>query len=200
MTTIPVSLSALIPVLLVALIGWRLVARVRRLIGRQPIRTRRLVLTAIFFPILVVMLGLSGFRDLGLLEGLAGGVVIGAALAWFGLRLTKFEVTEAGLFYTPNAVIGIALSVLLIARLIYRFGAIYLATGHIDAASIQTMGQSPLTLLILGVLAGYYTSYAIGILNWRHAAGHGAGYKAGHSANEGETLNAVSSPQPPTAP
>ena len=196
MTTIPVSPATLIPVLPVALIRWRMFARVRRLIGRQPIRTRRLVLTTVFFPILVIMLGLSGFRDLGLLEGLAGGVAIGAALAWFGLRLTKFEVTEAGWFYTPNAVIGIGLSVLLIARLIYRFGAIYLATGHIDAASMQTMGQGPLTLLILGVLAGYYTSYAIGILKWRHAAGH----SAGDNANEGETLNAVSSPLPPTTP
>lgn len=133
-------------------------------------RTRRLVLTTIFFPILVVMLGFSGMRDIALLEGLAGGAAIGVALAWFGLRMTKFEATDAGLFYTPNAAIGIALSVLFIGRLLYRFGAIYLASGQFDPATMQSFGRSPLTLLIFGVLAGYYTAYAIGILMWRRAA------------------------------
>ena len=64
MTTIPISLPALMPALLVALIGWRMVRRVRRLIGRQPARTRRLVLTTIFFPILVVMPGFSELRNI----------------------------------------------------------------------------------------------------------------------------------------
>ncbi len=170
MTTIPISLPALMPVLIVALIAWRMVGRVRRLIGRQPVRTRRLVLTTVFFPILVVLLALTGLRDIALLEGLAGGVAIGVVLAWVGLRMTKFEASEAVLFYTPNAVIGIALSLLFIGRLIYRFGAIYLATGRLDPATMQSFGKSPLTLMIFGVLAGYYTAYAIGILMWRHTA------------------------------
>lgn len=170
MTNLPVNLPALMPVLIVALIGWRMIYRVRRLIGRQPVRTRRLVATTILFPIIVVLLALSGFRDIVLLEGLAGGVAIGIALAWFGLRVTKFEVTDAGLFYTPNAVIGIAISVLFIGRLIYRFGTIYFATGRFDPGTMQSFGKSPLTLLIFGVLAGYYTAYAVGVLMWRHSA------------------------------
>ncbi len=182
MTTVPFNWSALMPALIVALIAWRMVRRVRRLIGRQPVRTGRLVLTSILFPVLVVLLGFSGLRDVVLLEGLAGGLVIGAVLARVGLRMTKFEVTDAGLFYTPNAAIGVALSLLFIGRLIYRFSAIYLATGRFDPATMQSFGKSPLTLLIFGVLAGYYTAYAIGILMWRHSAKRDAALIAGSSA------------------
>ena len=45
----------------------------------------------------------------------------GVGLVWWELRLTKFKKSAAGYFYTPNAHIGIALSLLLVARLGYRF-------------------------------------------------------------------------------
>ena len=48
------------------------------------------------------------------------GVVGGAALGRLGLRLTRFEQTPLGLFYTPNAHLGVALSLLFLGRLIYR--------------------------------------------------------------------------------
>ena len=50
-----------------------------------------------------------------------GGVLLGAALGVLGLRLTRFEATSAGLFYTPSAHLGIALSTLLVCRIAYRF-------------------------------------------------------------------------------
>ena len=166
MTTLPISLPALLPALIAALIGWRLYRRVRRLIGRQPVRKTRLVLTTIFFPLLVALLALTGLRDPLLPAGLTAGVVIGIGLAWYGLRTTVFEATEAGLFYTPNRALGIGLSVLFVGRIVYRFGAIYLMTGGLDPNTMQSFGKSPLTLLIFGVLAGYYSAYALGVLRW----------------------------------
>ena len=38
---------------------------------------------------------------------------------------TKFEVTPQGMFYTPNAHIGIALSLLFVGRVIYRMVVLY---------------------------------------------------------------------------
>lgn len=170
MTSLPAALPALLPAFLpaiiAALIGWRMYRRIRRLIGRQPVRTKRLVMTMVFFPILVVLLGLTGLRDPLLPMGLAAGVAIGVALAYVGLRTTVFEATPEGLFYTPNRTIGIALSLLFIARIAWRFGALYIASGGIDANAIQGFGRSPLTLLIFGVLAGYYTAYAAGVMHW----------------------------------
>jgi hypothetical protein len=85
----------------------------------------------------------------------------------YGLRLTKFEQTAQGLFYTPNAHLGIALSLLFIGRLIYRAFQIYLSVGN---PSLHDFTRSPLTLAIFGTLAGYYVTYAIGLLRWRYRA------------------------------
>ena len=86
------------------------------------------------------------------------------------MRLTRFEVTPAGLFYTPNAYLGAALSVLLIARIAWRYAQIYAAQGPLDASPAE-FGRSPLTLLIFGMLAGYYTVYSAGLLRWSRSAG-----------------------------
>ncbi|MEO8937139.1 MAG: hypothetical protein ABI327_10170 [Burkholderiaceae bacterium] len=158
------------PAVIAALIGWRMYRRVRRLIGRQPVRVKRLTLTAIFFPILLVLVGLSGLRDIALLEGVVAGAAIGVALAWFGLRLTRFETTADGYYFIPNATIGVAISILFIGRLIYRFGVLYFSNGKVDPATMQSFGSSPLTLAIFGVVAAYYTAFAIGVLLWYRKA------------------------------
>ncbi len=74
--------------------------------------------------------------------------------------------TPAGLFYTPNAHLGIALSLLLVLRLGYRFVMLQLGGQGVDPQSMQ-LGSSPLTMAIFGTLAGYYVTYAIGLLRWR---------------------------------
>ena len=84
-----------------------------------------------------------------------------------GTRLTKhFEATPAGLFYTPNAHLGIALSLLLVLRLGYRSVMLQASSSHADPQAMQ-IGSSPLTMAIFGTLAGYYVTYAIGLLRWR---------------------------------
>jgi hypothetical protein len=166
MTFVPISLPALMPAVIAALIGWRIYRRVRRLIGRQPVRPRRLVMTMILFPILLVLASLSGLRDILMFEALAAGVVIGVALSFLGLRLTRFETADSRFYYIPNATIGVGISMLFIGRLIYRFGVLYFSTGRFDPATMQTFGSSPLTLGIFGVVASYYTAYAVGVLVW----------------------------------
>jgi hypothetical protein len=85
------------------------------------------------------------------------------------LRLTKFERAPEGLFYTPNAHIGIALSLLLVGRILWRVGQVYagIATGGTPADFART----PLTLVIFGTMAGYYVRYAIGLIAWRRKTG-----------------------------
>lgn len=166
---IEISLPALMPAVIAALVGWRLYRRVRRTIGRQPVRVTRLVMTAILFPVLLVLVGLSGLRDVLLLEGLLAGVAIGLGLGWLGLRLTRFESTEAGCTFVPNTTIGVAVSVLFIGRLVYRVGVIYFSTGRLDPAA--QVGSSALTIAIFGVVAAYYTAFAIGVLLWYRRVG-----------------------------
>jgi hypothetical protein len=139
-------------------------------IGRQRLSPLRPWLTVTLCPLLVVLLLLGSMANPAtgplVAAGLAAGVAAGVALGLYGTRLTRFEATPAGLFYTPNAHLGIALSLLLVLRIGYRILTIYLSGQALDAPSLQ-MHASPLTLAIFGTLAGYYVTYAIGLLRWR---------------------------------
>ena len=164
----PVSIDThlLVIIAVVALVAWRVYSRIRRVIGRQRLSTVRPWITVVVFPLLLALVLTGGLQHpltgVAVLAGAALGIVLGLV----GIRLTKFEATPAGLFYTPNAHLGIALSLLLVLRLGYRFVVLGATGGNMDAQSLQ-MASSPLTMVIFGTLAGYYVTYAIGLLRWR---------------------------------
>ncbi|HEY7639313.1 MAG TPA: hypothetical protein VH814_06280 [Steroidobacteraceae bacterium] len=149
-----------------ALVAWRFYGRTRRLLQRQLFHPRRSRFNVIFFPILAAVLLWMSYRQPLSVAAELGGFLLGVGLAVYGLRLTKFEETAEGLYYTPNAHIGIALSVLLAGRLAYRFYQVYGAEAA-AAHPPQDFTRSPLTLLIFGTLAGYYAWYAWGLIR-RH--------------------------------
>ena len=151
-----------------ALLAWRVYRRTRRLIGRQRSRLWRHVTSVIVLPLLLALIGAAAWlanRDAAL--ALAGGSVIGIALAVSGLRLTRFEHDEQGWFYTPNARIGIALSVLLAARILWRLAELAPQLGSPMHGASQDVMRSPLTLLIIGTLLSYYAAYGVGLVRWR---------------------------------
>jgi len=156
-----VTLLVLLP-----LIAWRVYARFRRMVGRQRLSKVRPWITLAIFPALLVLLAVAALTHPERLLWLAGGVGLGAALGVFGLSKTRFEPTPQGLFYTPNAHLGIALSLLFVGRIVYRFVEIYLIDPGMSQGPAD-FARSPLTLAVFGLLAGYYISYAIGLLRWR---------------------------------
>ncbi|MEO8385267.1 MAG: hypothetical protein ABI583_08495 [Betaproteobacteria bacterium] len=161
--------STMIWIAIGLLVVWRLYSRIRRLIGRQQSRAWRHWGAAILFPLLILLLGLGAITSPLALAALLTGLVVGIGLAVWGLRLTKFEKTDAGYFYTPNAHIGILISVIFIARLVFRAVQLMALTGAEARLATQDFGRSPLTLIIFGTMAGYYVWYAIGLLRWRAA-------------------------------
>jgi hypothetical protein len=167
--TTPFDTSLVTTVGIGALVAWRLYARIRRVIGRQRLSPLRPWVTVVVFPLLaLLMLVLSIGHPLAA-AALLAGAAIGVGLGLYGTRLTRFEVTPAGLFYTPNAHLGIALTLLLVLRLGYRYFASRLAGQAVDGDQLQMAqaGLSPLTLGLFGMLAGYYVTYAIGLIRWR---------------------------------
>src|SRR6266568_3752380 len=156
--------SLLVSLGVVALIVWRMYSRVRRMVGRQVFSPTRARATVILFPLLLVLVLFGSLAHPTSLLALAAGVGLGVALGFYGLRFTKFEAAPLDLFYTPSAHLGIALSLLFIARVGYRFAQLYLSGA--SASSHSAFVSSPLTLLIFGTLAGYYVSYALGLLRW----------------------------------
>ena len=156
-----VMYAIMIPVMAFAV--WR---RVRRSFGRQPIQRKRMMGRIAFFIVLGALIVAGGLHNLRLVEGLLGGALAGAALGTVGLRLTRFERDAGGAdLYIPNAWIGGMLTALLVARLAWRF--MVLMPQMQDPAmthSAPAMGNSPLTMAILGLMIGYYICYYAGLL------------------------------------
>jgi hypothetical protein len=161
-----------VPIGIGALVLWRFYSRMRRMVGRQKLSSVRPWVTVTVFPLLTLLLAgtsvvhPSSPQGISLL-GLGGGLIVGIALGIYGFRKTRFEKTPEGMFYTPSAHVGIALSLLLAGRIIYRLLQLQGMFGEVPPPG--QYATTPLTLLIFGTLAGYYVTYAIGLLRWRYS-------------------------------
>jgi hypothetical protein len=153
-----------------AFIFWRLYARLQRSVGRQVFRKKLLIYLIILYSVISLGLAVMTEGRLQLVSGWAGGLVLGVLLGGWALRLTRYETTEKGPCYTPNAHLGGALFLIFLGRLIYRGVAFYThfsLTGHPPPPP----GQSALTDFTFELLAGYFIAYYIGVL--RHFAEKG---------------------------
>ena len=149
---------------LVALMYYR---RFRRLFGRQPVQPARMKFRIVFLLFVGALLLARAVLELEAGLAVAAGLGGGVALAWLGLRLTTFETTPQGRFYTPHGGIGLALSALLLGRLAYRLFVIAPVLQDAHQAGMNPFAafqRSPLTLAIFAVLIGYYVTYYVGVL------------------------------------
>src|ERR1700685_1903535 len=154
------SSKTIIPILFVCLIAWSIYRRARRNIGRQNLHPRRAIKSIIILSLVSVLIVGTSLQHTNLLLGFGGGLLLGALLGFIGLRLTRFETTDAGHFYTPNPHLRAALSLLLIGRMAYRVWALR------DISIAQNSPpplQSPLTFFIIGLTVGYYIVYQTGL-------------------------------------
>lgn len=172
---------------LIPILGLLYYRRLRRFIGRQPIRTRRMAVRVALLAVVLLFFGSLAVHQPQLLAWLGGGAFAGALLGGIGLRLTRIEVSDEGDFYTPNTWLGMAVIALLIGRLVYKYLVIMpqmaSAAGSPQAgqsALLQAYTQHPLTLLIYGLVIGYYLAYFGGLLvhHRRVLAAHRAGRAA----------------------
>ena len=161
MTSTPLVAAVLVPFVM-----WRVYQRIKRLMVRQRSQAWRHWVSLILFPALLIVLGVVALAHPMALAGMAAGVAAGAALGVIGLRKTGYERIGSEFFYTPNAHIGILVSMLFVGRLLYRGYEFYV----LGTAQPQDFASSPLTMVVFGILAGYYTMYAAGLLRWRSTA------------------------------
>jgi hypothetical protein len=176
----PAQLQPYVFGVLAIFIVWRVYSRVRRLVGRQRLSPLRSWIQIVFFAILILALLAGSLAHPVRSVSELTGVGLGIALAIYGLRLTAFEDTAQGRFYTPNRHIGLALSSLFVGRLAYKLIAGYTHSAGFTQPPVDLV-KSPMTLFIVGTLAGYYAAYAIGLLRWRSRCIALAGRKAGRS-------------------
>jgi hypothetical protein len=160
--------------IMVPLLAWIVWRRVSRSFGRQPIKRKTMIMRIAIFAVVGCLLALSGLHKIALAEGLFGGVILGAGLGALGVRLTRFEVDPVrGDCYIPNPWIGAILTVLLLGRLVWRFMVVLPQMQQAHAAAQTAPGagpwstgytSSPLTMLVIGLLIGYYIVYFTGLL------------------------------------
>jgi hypothetical protein len=144
-------------------VGWRIYMRLKRNIGEQQFRPKRLKFYIVVFSLATVGCAILSVGHQPVLLGWLGGTVLGVLLGWWSLRLTTFATIAAGRFYTPNAHIGIGLSLLFIGRLLYRVFAVY-SNLSFAGRPAPALGQSALTFFTFELLAGYYVAYSLGVL------------------------------------
>lgn len=160
--------APVVAVALVPLVAWRMYSRIKRLTTRQQSRTWRHRTTLVFFPLLLVLVGLAALGNPWTLGVLAAGVVGGSVLGTIALAKSSFEQVDGQFYFTPHAHIGAVVALLFIGRMAWRAWEFYSTGGTMMGHDFV---KSPLTLAVFGVLAGYYMTYAVGLLRWRqHAA------------------------------
>lgn len=159
------STPTIVLLLLVPLLLWRGYARYRRMVGRQRLSRLRPWITLTVFPLILGLFAYVLYPRMESLEWLAAGLAGGAGLAVYGLKLTRFERTPEGLFFTPNRILGTSLVLLFFGRVVYRVVEVSAMSAR---NTLTDFVASPVTLGVFGVLAGYYIAYAVGLLRWRY--------------------------------
>ncbi|HUK01576.1 MAG TPA: hypothetical protein VLW26_04800 [Steroidobacteraceae bacterium] len=167
--------QVLVFVMIGAVVAWSLYRRIRRHFGRQPVQPHRMTVRVLILAAVIALVVAGAVRSLPALEAALGGLLAGAAVGALGLRLTSFEWRSDGSFYTPNGYLGAVLSVVLIARLAFRFAQLPSMAGpNVEPGApppvMTSYLSSPLTVALVLMLLAYYLVYIGGIvvLSRRH--------------------------------
>jgi hypothetical protein len=151
-----------VPLLFLGLIVWRVYRRIRRSVGRQPVRRGRLITAIVIYSVVSVLLAVGSIGHPKVLAGLGGGLLVGVPVGLVALRLTRFETAPDGRFYTPHPYIGISIAAVLVIRVFYRFSIFFADPSQLR--NPPQMAQSALTYSLFGLLAGYYITFYAGVL------------------------------------
>jgi hypothetical protein len=156
------------PFLLAAVVVFAIYRRFRRSFGRQELRPARMIVRSVLLIAVACALLPMALRSAQFLGAELAGALLGVGLGSWGAARTRFQMYNERLHYVPHTYAGIAVSLLFLGRLVYRFVQAYTAAHppHLAAAADSpqafapiSMVRSPLTVGILFVLVGYYVYY-----------------------------------------
>ncbi len=92
------------------------------------------------------------------------GLSAGALLGFAGLRLTRWETSSRGLYYTPNRWLILFLTLAVTARLLYAIWKAWHTWGlHGANTSWLTAAGLPGSLAVGAMVLGYYLTYNAGL-------------------------------------
>lgn len=190
--------SPIAPFLFAALVVFAIYRRFRRSFGRQPLRPARMRVRMVLLTALICLLLPAALRSTQFLAAEIVGAALGIGLAVWGAQRTRFLTQGGQLYYVPHTYTGVVVSLLFLGRLVFRIVQIYggahaspatsavAANAYASADPAQafapaSMLQSPLTVGIFYLLAGYYLYY-YGWVMWKSKHLEAADTEAGSAA------------------
>lgn len=144
--------------IVVPAIGFAIFRRLRTSFGAQRLLPARMIIRMVLFSILCAAIAFADRSPIGL-AALAGGLLLGVALARIGLMHTTIEARPDGRYYTPNRWLGLVVTGIFFARLAPRVFTIMNTPPPAPGAPLVRPQQSALTLAVFALLAGYYVAY-----------------------------------------
>jgi len=159
--------QTIIVALIAIFIVYRVYLRVRRSMGWQQMNTGKLMVSTILLTLLgIILITVGASQPVSLLSD-AAGIAVGGTLAYFGAAMTQFEQREGRWHYRPSTWIGGIVTVLFLARILYRIYDMFAmasSDGGLSAASsLQTVAGGWAAGLML-VMFSYYVAYNIIIM------------------------------------
>jgi hypothetical protein len=161
--------------LIAALVVFLVYRRFRRNFGQQLLRPVRMQIRIVVLLIVGCLLLPQALRSGGVAAALLAGLACGVILALWGAARTRYLKIDNQLYFVPHTYTGVAVSLLFLGRLVYRFLQVYSSAraGHgagLDSAdrafAPPGMLQSPLTVGLFFILMGYYVCY-YSIVLWK---------------------------------
>ncbi|MGG1553846.1 hypothetical protein [Paenibacillus ferrarius] len=148
----------ILPLLFIAFFIYR---RIKRTVGFQPLRRRRLIVRTSLFSVFGVVILALGFvhpiHFIGYGLGLAGGTLLGLT----AIRHTRFEHRADGWYYRTHLWIDITVLVLFLGRLAYRYAAIAVSStpSNMNPADFSQFSKDPVTAGAFFIIVSYYVIF-----------------------------------------
>ncbi len=161
------DISTIALLLLAPVLVWRVYSRVRGMMKRQRSILQRHYTGLLAFGAMALVPASQQIGDWPLLGWLAVGVGFGIGYGIWGLRLTRFETTKEGYFFTPNPRLGVVIAMQFVAALMYVGFEIYANQG--TGFPTPRVTDFIFFLPSMGLVAGYFGTYSAGLLRWRRA-------------------------------
>ena len=162
----------------IALLPLSLVQRYRVGTVRRPARgwmvTINLVGTAITAALFLLGSAVTGIWVANAFAYAVAGFAAGCALGLLGLALTRWEPTSRFLYYTPNRLLVLGVTMIVIARVLYGFWRSWHAwTAGLDYSSWAAESGVAGSMAAGAVVLGYYLAFWMGVRRRlkRHLAG-----------------------------
>jgi hypothetical protein len=159
------NLATLALLVLTPFLVWRVYSRLKTMMARQRSIVSRHWTGLGVFSAMVLVPASELVKQPASLAWLLVGTAAGIGYGIWGLRLTRFEDTDEGYYFTPNARLGILIAMLFTARILYIGFEMYANQG--SNLPTPRFTDSAVTLLAVGLTGGYFGTFSAGLLRWR---------------------------------